>query len=350
MLFMIHKERENFIDRLRVAATCAVVLLHTITGIMDITDMSTYGSEKTGFLVLLDLITWCVPVFVLISGYLFLDPAREISFGKMIRKYCRRILLALLVFGIPYAFIEMVLTERAVQFGMFKKALWMVCTGNTWSHMWYLYMILLLYVLTPALKKMLSAMSNMMIYTVLAFLLLGSSIFPFLNHMYGTDRLVHLPDGGIYFFYYIAGYLLAKRKPVSSEHKSTLQFMLFAVVSFLFTGMVASRLVGDYGVRMAYNYPFTVMASVLLFILFRRWEPYFQTKNPLHWKRAGELCFAIYLIHPIFLNLLYKGMHFELLKYPLRVYLPCVFLMVLLVSAVAAWVLRQISFLKKYVL
>lgn len=350
LLSMIHKERENFIDRLRVAATCAVVLLHTITGIMDITDMSGYPAEKTGFLVLLDLITWCVPVFVLISGYLFLNPAREISFGKMIQKYCRRILLALLVFGIPYAFIEMVLTERSVQLGMFKKALWMVCTGNTWSHMWYLYMILLLYVMTPVLKKLLSVMPDVLIYAVLTFVLLGSSIFPFLNNVWGADRLPRLPDGGIYFFYYICGYLFAREKRDLAGWKKISRFLLLTGAILVFAGMAASRLVGDYDVRMAYNYPFTVVAALLLFLLFRGWESYFQTKNPLHWKRAGELCFAVYLIHPIFLNLLYKGMHFELLKYPLRLYLPCVFLMVLLCSAALSRILRQIPFLKKYVL
>ena len=33
------KQREVFPDILRTAATCAVVLLHTVTGVMDHTDM-----------------------------------------------------------------------------------------------------------------------------------------------------------------------------------------------------------------------------------------------------------------------------------------------------------------------
>ena len=39
------KERQHFLDVLRAAAACAVVLLHTITGVMDTTDMSQYLLE-----------------------------------------------------------------------------------------------------------------------------------------------------------------------------------------------------------------------------------------------------------------------------------------------------------------
>ena len=81
------KERTVFLDKLRVAATCAVVLLHTVTGVMDHTGMGAYPLEKKVFLVILDLVCWCVPVFLLISGYLFLNPDRELGMRKMLLKY-----------------------------------------------------------------------------------------------------------------------------------------------------------------------------------------------------------------------------------------------------------------------
>lgn len=59
------KKREVFLDGLRVAATCAVVMLHTITGAMDITNMSEYPLEWKVFLAGLDLLCWCVPVFLI---------------------------------------------------------------------------------------------------------------------------------------------------------------------------------------------------------------------------------------------------------------------------------------------
>ena len=120
------KEREAFLDRLRVLATCAVVLLHTVTGVMDNTDMGLYPAEKKVFLVVMDLVCWCVPIFLVISGYLFLNPERKLSMGKMIVKYCRRIVLALFLFGVPYGCMELVAMEGGFRPGMPGEAILMV--------------------------------------------------------------------------------------------------------------------------------------------------------------------------------------------------------------------------------
>ena len=146
------KERAVFLDKLRVAATCAVVLLHTVTGVMDHTDMGDYPVEKTVFLVLLDLICWCVPVFLMISGYLFLNPDRKITMGKMLCRYCRRIVSALFVFGVPYACLEQIATERCFRWHMIGNSFLMVLRGESWSHMWYLYRLLGLYLCMPLLS------------------------------------------------------------------------------------------------------------------------------------------------------------------------------------------------------
>ena len=117
------KKRHHFLDVLRVAATCAVVMLHTITGIMDNTDMTPFPFEHSFFLAIKDLTSWCVPIFLMISGYLFLDPDRELTFGKMVTKYCRRVALALLLFGVPYAWLELAATEGSFSLQCSGKAL-----------------------------------------------------------------------------------------------------------------------------------------------------------------------------------------------------------------------------------
>ena len=66
------RSRKVFMDILRVVATCAVVLLHTVTGIKDTTDMNQYPAEFRVFLAVMDMVTWSVPIFIMISGYLFL--------------------------------------------------------------------------------------------------------------------------------------------------------------------------------------------------------------------------------------------------------------------------------------
>jgi surface polysaccharide O-acyltransferase-like enzyme len=64
--------RKQFLDVLRVLATCAVVLMHVLTGATDVTDASIMPEYRSLLLSVMDLVTWCVPIFLLISGYLFL--------------------------------------------------------------------------------------------------------------------------------------------------------------------------------------------------------------------------------------------------------------------------------------
>lgn len=342
--------RYCFLDILRVAATCAVVLMHTLTGAVDAVDISLYPAERLVYLVVMDLITWCVPVFVLISGYLFLNPDKPITFLQMLKKYCRRILLALFLFGIPYAMLELLLVEKTFRFSMLGQSIWLVLQGKSWSHMWYLYLILLLYLLTPAMKWLLSGIPVTLLYGILAVLLVGSSIFPFFNKLLQMELPV-LPDGGIYFFYYLCGYLFARRDAREKQSRHSGPYPVTTVlILILCLGMVLSRVSRGFSLQMAYNYPFTVMLALLLFETARRSKIEPGEKIGTFWQTAGSLCFTIYLVHPVFINLLYKFFHISLLDYPIGISLPVFFVGVLFLATLSAWILRKIPVLKKYVL
>ena len=110
--------RKQFLDVLRVLATCAVVLMHVLTGATDVTDASIVPEYRSLLLSVMDLVTWCVPIFLLMSGYLFLNPERTLTYPVMIKKYCRRIALAILLFGVPYAASELVVAERTFRIRM----------------------------------------------------------------------------------------------------------------------------------------------------------------------------------------------------------------------------------------
>ena len=206
-------QRDLFVDKLRVAATCAVVLLHTVTGVVDRTDMGGFPWEKRVLLTVVDLVSWCVPVFLMISGYLFLNPKREITFGKMVTKYCRRVVFALFLFGVPYACLEQIALERTFRMGMPVQGFLMVLRGQSWSHMWYLYLIFFLYLLTPALRLLLGKLPEAGRYGLLGVLLVGSSVLPFVKRLTGLEGIPALPDDLIYLFYYLCGFLFAVRKP-----------------------------------------------------------------------------------------------------------------------------------------
>ena len=384
--------RKQFLDVLRVLATCAVVLMHVLTGATDVTDASIMPEYRSLLLSVMDLVTWCVPIFLLISGYLFLNPERTLTYPVMIKKYCRRIALAILLFGVPYAASELVVAERSFRVMMIPEALKMTLTGHTWSHMWYLYLILFLYLITPLLKKVLRVLPVWGVGTVMAVIFLGSSVAPFLNKVLDSNSIPVLPDGGVYFLYYLCGYLFAVREvcvdkaessgtsgkgmeagldtePVRGKRIGNVWLMAAAV---LMMGMILSRTLAGFSIQMAYNYPFTVLLAVLLFAA--GWNggrdgaaPAAREKDRIHripWQEAGALSFAVYLVHPVYVNLLYKfvkitpftvleqcGVQSVAAGQAVLILLLAAFCLVVLALATAtAWVLRKIPVLRKYVL
>ncbi len=367
----MNTKRQWPIDVLRIAATCAVVFLHTLTGFVDHADLGAYPAHRITYLVLMDLITWCVPVFVMISGYFFLDPSKKITMREMLGKYMRRIVLALVLFGVPFALLKLLMTEGTFRPDMLWRSVVLVLTGRTWSHMWYLYLILGLYLITPLLKKVLAKIPGASVYLVLLFLLVGGSLMTFAGKFAGDESLWHLSDTSIYLFYYLVGYLFAvggKRgaaeggsaktdnaeadnnaAAAEAQREKRRKMILPLSIAVLMAAMAISRLTGRYGLQMAYNYPPNVLVSVLLMKLAvdrRAWMP---AKSKFIGKLSG-LCFAVYLIHPVFLNVLYKGLHFDLLAYPFLPVLVMVYVPVIILSFLAAWIMSLIGPLKKYVL
>ena len=384
--------RKQFLDVLRVLATCAVVLMHVLTGATDVTDASIVPEYRSLLLSVMDLVTWCVPIFLLISGYLFLNPERTLTYPVMIKKYCRRIALAILLFGVPYAASELVVAERTFRIRMIPEALKMTLTGHTWSHMWYLYLILFLYLITPLLKKVLRVLPVWGVVAMMAVIFLGSSVAPFLNKVLDVNSIPVLPDGGVYFLYYLCGYFFAVREvcvdkaessgtsgkgmeagldtePVRGKRIGNVWLMAAAV---LMMGMILSRTLAGFSIQMAYNYPFTVLLAVLLFAA--GWNGggdgaalAAREKDRIHripWQEAGALSFAVYLVHPVYVNLLYKfvkitpftvleqcGVQSVAAGQAVLILLLAAFCLVVLALATAtAWVLRKIPVLRKYVL
>lgn len=339
------RDRKAFLDLLRIIATCAVVMLHTITGIKDTTDMSPYPTQFKVFLIIMDLTTWCVPIFIMISGFLFLNPDKKLSYGQIICKYCRRILLALLIFGVPYSCLELIIAEHSFRPGMIVEGFVMVCRGQSWSHMWYLYLVLFLYIITPPLKWILAHIPTRTIYVLLAFIFVFGSIFPFVKKWFELENMIALPDEAIYIFYYLYGYLFSV-----TEQKSSSSIKIPCVLTLLLvTVMAAIRLTVKDSVQLPYNYPFTVPFSLLIFYIAMKTENLWK-KHSFTLSKLGALCFTIYLIHPVFINIVYKLLHISLLDYPLAFSVPIVFAGVLILSIPTALLIRKLPLMKKYVL
>lgn len=336
---------------LRVAAACAVVLLHTVGGVKDNTDMSRYPGAAQAFMVLIDLTGWCVPVFLLISGYLFLNPRKEIGMRRMLSKYCLRVLEALFVFGVPYAWLELLMTNRAFSPSMLWQGVAMVFQGKSWAHMWYLYLIFFLYLITPALKWTLKRIPLPFLWAFMAVLLLESSVLPFLQQLSLLPaHLWALPGDSIYLFYYLAGYLFARRGESGRQGSAGALLLMGFLIAALASAMTYCRLFINGMPVMAYHYPPTVFVSLCLFEAAALWESRRGISAAAFWQGASGLCFGVYLIHPVFINIEYKLLHLTPLSFPIWLSVPGFFLWHLLLAFAGTWLLEKIPLFHRYVL
>lgn len=93
--------RVFYMDFLRVISMFAVIILHTASSKINSVDICGLNWQVLNFF---DSATrWCVPIFVMISGILFLNPKKEISIGNIYKKYIPRLLVILFAWNFLYA-------------------------------------------------------------------------------------------------------------------------------------------------------------------------------------------------------------------------------------------------------
>lgn len=133
------------LDLLRIIAISAVVVIHTT---QNMGKLDVYGFDWAVLNVYDGLVRWAVPVFAMISGVLFLNPAKEQPLKKLYSKNVLRIVTIILFWGLVYAALNHPPADLSFEslYAFFRTAV----LGH--YHMWFLYMIAGLYILVPILR------------------------------------------------------------------------------------------------------------------------------------------------------------------------------------------------------
>lgn len=340
------KKDYPYIHFLRLAATLAIVLLHTSSTILGNKSSFTEfdNSEEYLFSIYKYLMEWGVPVFAMISGALFLAPDKQTSYGIIIKKYVKKIFFALLVFGLPMALSESVLTYRNEPFSfIFFNGLENWACGHSWAHMWYLYMLIGLYLITPIIKPFINIASNKEIEISLIVLFVMSSILPTLKnndiHIEGY-MLISTP----FIFIYMLGFYLharAERRTILNSKFLWITLLLIASSAILYKIINGIDFNG-------YVEPWCIIMAASIFSLSRILK--IDCKIA---KRLAPLCFAVYLIHPFFINLSYKIMDITPLNVPGNTNCAISILIFWIgftaFSFLAAYIICKLPFIKKFV-
>lgn len=331
------------ISILRIIATISVIFLHTNSTLTDNRDLfGLSNNQYLFFLCVYRMLYWAVPVFFMITGSLLLKKEKVISYEICIKKYCKRILLALFIFGIPFSIMELFVSSPWVGPSVVLQAAINVIKGRSFGHLWYL-LLIGIYLVLPFLKSATDNMDRKAMKIFLIILFLFNFCIPGIGKFTDTEIAFGLPFTTFSIFYIVCGNYIEKYVEFN-KRKAAVGF----AVMLLFSAIVA--LISGNGDYLGYDSPIIGMTSVFIFLLFKGIHVKSKEKQNILW-RIDRLCFGAYLIHPIFIHFVYRFLKFSPVSFDWYwLLMPGFGLCFVVLAFVGSWVMSLIKPLRKYVL
>ena len=356
------KNRIIYFDYLRVMAMISVVLLH-VSG----QNWGAFNGRSLTWNILNfydAIVRWGVPVFIMISGSLFLSNEADIK--KIYQKNIFRLLVVYFSWSIVYAFIipivKAVLLESYVI--SFKEILYNTVGGEYQYHMWFLPMIIGLYICVPLIGEIVKSPKATVYFLVLSFVFtflipqavnisndfvggMFAEIVNKINTVIFKNMNVQLVFG--YSFYFVLGYLMNNTE-LSKAHR----FIIYGLgaVGFLSTILLNAVIAWKTDVPCATyysNYSINVMletVAIYTWFKYRRYEN--EVLNKLVFA-LSKYSLGVYLVHVFILFLLDS---FEINSFTLSpfVSVPLISAIAIIVSFFVSWLLAKVPIINKWMI
>ena len=114
---VMNEKYVHYFSVLKCFAMFSVICLHTFCTPVNLWNEYLTSTEIfIGVFVSQFLKAWAVPIFIMVSGALFLDKSKDISIKKLYGKYILRLVLILIIFGTLYSLMEIVYTTHSISF------------------------------------------------------------------------------------------------------------------------------------------------------------------------------------------------------------------------------------------
>lgn len=287
----------SFLDIARSLGCVAVVAIHAV-GLSSV--LLGQGSEVSWWTktIVTAFSVWAVPVFVMISGALLLDPPREESARFFYTKRFWRVGLPAL-FWIPFYFVvdHFYRGDSLNVVSLFRRLVF-----SSYDHLYFLVLILQLYVLTPYLRKVVKHASTRSLFgLVLLFFVIAA--FWEKTSFAGT---MFVPFIG---YYLLGAYLIRVSVPRRLMALWAGMFLGAGSMIVLLTYLVSRRDELAYlqdTFFYSHNKPLVMLLAVSAFLLLQSFTSSFQKLGNVWTQRVhqfSKVSFRIYILHPVILYL-----------------------------------------------
>ncbi|GKU76384.1 acyltransferase [Paenibacillus sp. L3-i20] len=323
---------KQHLTTLRIAATFAVVMLHISAGLL-------FSFEKNGLEYwwygnIVDSFTrWSVPIFFMISGALLLNKVEEA--GYFYRKRLKKIAIPFLFWSLFYLILQYIVHNMSLS-TLMKKAV-----DAPYYHLWFLFAILGLYLVTPLLQRWMQVTPKGMLFLFIVFWIFNSAIIPLFTRFTDLDIRFRVPLAIEYIGYFVMGHYLEKYKP-----KLTAWLFPIGLVITIFGTYYLTAMNDGMFDRFFYGY-FTLnvlLMSVGIFVFFQK-HP---IKIPFQ-AFLDKYSFGVFLVHALILTLLNQKLHINATFVHPVVGIVVTMSITLPISYLIIWAISKVPYLKRII-
>lgn len=312
-----HQRRIPWVDMVRIASILMVISMHAGDEIVyDLWGKAPFrhGAIASWWLsgiVYKSLSSLCVPLLFMLSGYLLLSSNyNTFSFFK---KRFTKVLIPLFAWSAIYMWWDGELMQAAsLQQGV-KFIIRGVLTDSAYFHLWFLYVLIGLYLVTPLLGRFIQNASDPEIAYIIGLWLVSILMFAIIRSVSGYEMvLFSQPYVSGYLGYFVAGYFLDKREYSTKTVALAAAFLVLAIVGKTLWAYYLTYRGGKFDTDLFdYLHWHVVLPSLAGFIVFKYVAQVITGRLSqnleVHLQAVSNATFGIYLIHIIVLQTLHDG-------------------------------------------
>lgn len=347
------KSRNISFDLLRIIAAFSVVVLHVCSKYIDLCPVGTMDFNAANFYNSIN--RFGVPIFVMISGAIFLNPQKQVDTKRLWLHNIFRIFIVYLVWGFLYYLYQCI---HDWNFNLWTAGIVRTVKGIVYGsdHLWFLPMIIGLYMLVPILRSWLgkATKQNVEYFLVLFFvfqiakttveILLGSSLVTRITELF---KIVELTGYLGYFVlgYYLTNYEVSKKIRYAVYLSVPADIALNYLVSWKFSNIIGYYHPGVYDCFGIFT--FAEVIAIFMVIINVVSEKKIPTGLSKFIKNVSSDTFGIYLGHVMILNFAYSEGWFSK-ALPSALYVLPVSLAVFTAMCLVSAGLRRLPFVGRY--
>lgn len=335
-----------WIDFLRVIATFSVIVLHVSAPIVNKFEILDFSIWLTGNFYD-SLVRFCVPIFFMISGTLFLS--RDIDVKAFLSKRFSRIIPPLLFWSMIYIsysfFIRIVENNETFTFIETLKIIVSLLLSGSSYHLWFVYTICGLYLFIPIIQMWIKFAKEK---EILFFLILWlvANLFQIKELVYYLPQIDLINFTG-YLGYFVLGYYLVNNnfKKMDSLRLNIMLTIFGTLITFILTSIISWNAEKFIGAFYGYLMPNVVITAIGIFQIARKIKIRNAfLKNLI--SRISNNSFAIYFIHVLILKIFQQFNITGVTILPI-VGIPVISILVFILSYYIILVLRKVPILNK---